>query len=297
MSAEIVALLDAAAAEHKVRPELARAVAWVESRGNPTVVSSAGAQGVMQLMPQTAQALGVSDPFDPASNIDAGVKYLAQLISRHGSERKGLAAYNWGTGRVASGRAWPASVRSYVDRVLMLADTKITSAPASFDPMRDRDPADPGPVPLRENGAPSPFEPVGERSAQPSGSPGFSQLPGSLLLTDEDVSDLRFALRFVRAVRGGFGELREDFRQWLDSADVRELVSAGRRVVEQIQAELDRHNSPADYAHSDAERCEHIAGEGSSANGTRCLLLAGHDGAHVYGTAAWEREGGAYRVS
>lgn len=120
LPASIARLLDAAAAKHGLPREIARAVAWVESRGNAAAVSPKGAIGVMQLMPATAEALGVTNPRDAAANIDAGVRYLAQLVKKFG-EPDGLAAYNWGPGRVSraakSGERIPGQVQTYVTRV------------------------------------------------------------------------------------------------------------------------------------------------------------------------------------
>lgn len=124
LPSHITTLLDAAADKHGVPRHLARGLAWVESRGDATAVSPKGAQGVLQLMPPTAKALGVTDAFDPAQNIDAGVRYLAKLIKTFG-ERAGIAAYNWGPGRVSKApdeRAWPGQIQEYVTNVLQRAD-------------------------------------------------------------------------------------------------------------------------------------------------------------------------------
>ena len=83
-----------------VNPDIAVSVARVESGFNPKAVSSAGAQGVFQLMPDTARGLGVSNPFDPMQNITGGVKYLSQQLKRFGDYDKALAAYNAGPGNV-----------------------------------------------------------------------------------------------------------------------------------------------------------------------------------------------------
>lgn len=118
MNVAILALLDQAAQAHGLPPALLRAVAWVESRGNPAAVSPAGAMGILQLMPRTARGLGVADPLDPAQNIDGGARYLKQLINRFdGDTGRALAGYNWGPARVARGSAWPTSVQTYVKRV------------------------------------------------------------------------------------------------------------------------------------------------------------------------------------
>lgn len=99
--------------------ELVWAVAYVESRYNPNAVSGVGAMGLMQLMPQVADNLGVDDPFDPYQNAAAGAKMLARLIAKYGGDvRRALAAYNWGAGNVDRKSTWPASVHLYADNVL-----------------------------------------------------------------------------------------------------------------------------------------------------------------------------------
>jgi soluble lytic murein transglycosylase-like protein len=99
--------VEAAAAAYDLSPHLLDAVARSESGYNAKAVSPAGAIGVMQLMPQTAKALGV-DPRDPAQNIMGGARYLrAQLDRFDGNIDLALAAYNAGPGRVVQYRGVP----------------------------------------------------------------------------------------------------------------------------------------------------------------------------------------------
>lgn len=81
-------------------PDLVKAVIRVESAGNPKAVSSKGARGLMQLMPGTAQALGV-DPTDPTQNVEGGSRYLAKQLKKFDDPKLALAAYNWGPGNIS----------------------------------------------------------------------------------------------------------------------------------------------------------------------------------------------------
>lgn len=109
-------------AKYQVDPDLARAVMRCESGGNPNAVSSAGAIGLMQLMPATARGLGV-DPKNPRRNLEGGIKYLAQLADKYnGDYVKTLAAYNAGSGRVDAYGGVPPfpETQRYVKNVLAL---------------------------------------------------------------------------------------------------------------------------------------------------------------------------------
>ena len=110
-----------AAAKYNLPPELIRAVIRAESNFEVGAVSSAGAQGLMQLMPATAKELGVKNPFDIEQNIDGGTKYLRKMLDRFGGNvRKALAAYNAGPGTVVKyeGRVPYPETRQYVKRVM-----------------------------------------------------------------------------------------------------------------------------------------------------------------------------------
>jgi soluble lytic murein transglycosylase-like protein len=117
---EINSAIEEAAARHNVDPSLVRALIKVESNFNPNAVSRKGAMGLMQLMPQTARQLNVTNPFDPEQNVDAGVRHLKQLMESYGGDVKlSLAAYNAGAGAVSRSGGVPhfAETRNYVRRI------------------------------------------------------------------------------------------------------------------------------------------------------------------------------------
>jgi soluble lytic murein transglycosylase-like protein len=117
---DIDAAIDEAAARHHVDPSLVRSVVKVESNFNPNAVSRKGAMGLMQLMPSTARSLNVSNPFDPAQNVDAGVRHLRKLLDNYGGNvRLTLAAYNAGSGAVARSAGVPhfRETQNYVRRI------------------------------------------------------------------------------------------------------------------------------------------------------------------------------------
>jgi soluble lytic murein transglycosylase-like protein len=96
------------ARRHEVEPSLVDSVIRVESNYNPNAVSSAGAMGLMQLIPSTARRFGVNNTFHPEQNIEGGVRYLKYLMELYkGDERLALAAYNAGEGAVAKYKGIP----------------------------------------------------------------------------------------------------------------------------------------------------------------------------------------------
>lgn len=105
----------------RVSPALVLAVISVESAGRPTVTSHAGAQGLMQLMPDTAKRFGVADSMNPTQNIKGGVAYLHWLLDEFGGDPVlALAGYNAGEGAVTKNQGVPpyAETRAYVPKVL-----------------------------------------------------------------------------------------------------------------------------------------------------------------------------------
>lgn len=111
-----------AAQAYQVDPALLQAMIAVESGFDPAAVSSKGAAGLMQLMPETAQRYGVADRFDPGQNIRGGARYLRDLLQRFNNDVSlALAAYNAGEGAVIqSGGRIPAypETQAYVPKVL-----------------------------------------------------------------------------------------------------------------------------------------------------------------------------------
>jgi soluble lytic murein transglycosylase-like protein len=113
--------IDRAAAVHNIPAELVRAVIWAESAGDAGAISTAGAIGLMQLMPRTAGEMYVEDPVDPAQNIMGGTRYLRWLANQfNGDMVLTLAAYNAGPDAVRKYGGVPPfeETRQYVKRVL-----------------------------------------------------------------------------------------------------------------------------------------------------------------------------------
>jgi soluble lytic murein transglycosylase-like protein len=116
------AMIDKFSAEQGVDAKLVRAVIQVESAYQERARSRKGAMGLMQLMPQTARQYAVADPYDPAANIEAGIKHLKSLLERL-PKALALAAYNAGEAAVQRYHGIPPypETQSYVSRILQLA--------------------------------------------------------------------------------------------------------------------------------------------------------------------------------
>jgi soluble lytic murein transglycosylase-like protein len=118
---QVEALIDESARNEDLKPELLREVMRRESAFRPCAVSTSGAQGLMQLMPATAQQFHVSDAFEPKQNVAAGAKFLKTLLARYGGDVSlALGAYNAGPGRVDEAGGVPpiAETQDYVAAIL-----------------------------------------------------------------------------------------------------------------------------------------------------------------------------------
>ena len=117
---EILNLIDKYSQKYNIDKNLVKAVVQQESGFNSKAVSSAGALGLMQLMPSTAKGLGVRNPFDAEQNIAGGTKYLKNLINKYDSVKLGLAAYNAGSGAVQKYGGVPPykETQNYVNKIM-----------------------------------------------------------------------------------------------------------------------------------------------------------------------------------
>ncbi|MDX9787697.1 MAG: lytic transglycosylase domain-containing protein [Desulfobacterales bacterium] len=127
---DLSGIIDRAAAAYNMDPDLITGVIHAESGFDPNALSPKGAMGLMQLMPQTANELGVADPFDPVENIMGGTRYLKRLMDRYqGDMSLALAAYNWGMGNLESrGDRLPAETKHYVRKITDFYQERKTAA-------------------------------------------------------------------------------------------------------------------------------------------------------------------------
>jgi soluble lytic murein transglycosylase len=113
-------LIGLTARENQVQPALVKAVIAAESNFDAGAVSRKGARGLMQLMPATADSLGVEDPFEPSDNVRGGTRYLRSMLDRYGDLTRAVAAYNAGPSAVDRYGGVPPyrETQDYVNRVL-----------------------------------------------------------------------------------------------------------------------------------------------------------------------------------
>jgi soluble lytic murein transglycosylase-like protein len=130
-------IVEKAALRHSVDPNLVRAIVQVESNFNPHAVSRKGAIGLMQLMPRTAKSLNVSNPYDPAQNVDAGVRHFKELLDSYGGNLElSLAAYNAGVSAVHKSGGVPhySETRNYVKKITGIYGSNTTRLYANGHP-------------------------------------------------------------------------------------------------------------------------------------------------------------------
>ena len=112
-------IINRAAQQYGVEPSLIKAMIKMESDFNPNCVSSSGAVGLMQLMPETAKFLGVTNSYDPEQNIMGGTKYIAQKLEAYNGDLElALSAYNAGSGTVKKYGGVPPQCRLYISKIL-----------------------------------------------------------------------------------------------------------------------------------------------------------------------------------
>jgi len=166
-------LIEDAAKQQSLDPKLLHAMIGQESAFRPCAVSAKGAEGLMQLMPETAAELGVADPFDPRQNLDGGARFLKQLLDKYkGDLPQALGAYNAGPKTVDESGGVPdlQETGEYVDAILAKAGLKPAEQPAKPADA----PAKPAESAAKPGGlAPKSAEPP-SRSADPPAKPGGS---------------------------------------------------------------------------------------------------------------------------
>ncbi|HZQ68756.1 MAG TPA: lytic transglycosylase domain-containing protein [Terriglobales bacterium] len=140
---------------HKIDPDLINSVIHAESGFNSRAVSPKGARGLMQLMPQTANQLGVNNSFDPEANVEGGTRYLRELLEQYNFDIvKALAAYNAGPHRVEQYHGVPPyyETRAYVAKIIRefnrkkLAERKATAKSPAVKSAKKPAPSKPAPA-------------------------------------------------------------------------------------------------------------------------------------------------------
>jgi len=132
-------IIHLAAQTHNLDPNLIASVIHAESNFDKNAVSHAGAQGLMQLMPETAAELGVTNAFDPEQNIMAASRYLKNLLNRYdGDLSLALAAYNWGMGNLdRHPDRLPAETSNYIAKVLTLIPSEMKHESTAMAPVKE----------------------------------------------------------------------------------------------------------------------------------------------------------------
>lgn len=133
-------LFMAAGKKWGVSPKILKAIAKAESNFNPDALSSAGAEGIMQLMPDTARSLGVKDSYNPEENIFAGARYIRSMLDRfNGDIKLALAAYNAGPGNVEKYQGIPpfSETQKYVTKIMGTLGSDIELPPPTANSIPD----------------------------------------------------------------------------------------------------------------------------------------------------------------
>jgi hypothetical protein len=179
-------LIQAAAARHHVAPSWLQAVVGAESAGRPNALSPKGAMGLGQLMPGTAREMGVTNPWDPAQNIEGSAGYLEKMQAMfHGDRTLATAAYNWGPGNLQKQglQNAPAETRNYLARIAQLSnDPGLATSQVMQGQMPNGSQAAPQPSP-NPPAPPAPPEPMQSTpqelaAGQPPPMPDNSALSG-----------------------------------------------------------------------------------------------------------------------
>ena len=140
-SVDLNQVVEAASGTYRLDPDLVNSVIRAESGFNVRAVSPKGAQGLMQLMPQTASQLGVRNAFDPQANVEGGTRYLRELLERYDFDLiKALAAYNAGPERVEQYGGVPPyyETKAYVARIVRDFNKKKLAAKAAAGPVAQK---------------------------------------------------------------------------------------------------------------------------------------------------------------